>query len=152
MNFHNINIGDRAFTLRLTSKAIFNYCKKHGTDGGSPIIAILEAVNNLEAKADLLTHALNHPDNKNSVRDGYALLDLMADDSEWKTPLAKNQLILDLALEAGLLDESEYAELQEPVAKSSKALIDTMAKLLIGAPIGDAATTGDQPEHEENPT
>jgi len=152
LNVSTIHVGDQEFTLRLTSKAVMNYAKKHGTDGGSPVIAVLEAVNNLEAKGDLLTNALNHPENKNKIKDGYLLLDLMADDPIWQEPEAKNKLILDLAHESGLLGDDDYDSLLVPVAESNRNLISTMAKLLTGQPIstnaaGEAAETA-----EGNPT
>lgn len=151
LNVCTINVGDQEVTLRLTSKAIMNYCKKHGAEGGSPVIAVLEAVNNIEAKGDLLTNALTHPENHNKIKDGFALLDLMADDPSWKEPKCKNALILDLAHEAGLLGDEDYMSLVDPVADSSKTLIDTMARLLTGKPI-DSGVSDQEAENQENPT
>ena len=152
LNVTTINVADQVFSLRLTSKGIMNYSKKHGTDGGSPVIAVLEAVNNIEAKADILTNALLHPENANKVKDGYTLLDLMADDPEWKAPQAKNVLILELARDAGLLSDEDYSSLLEPVTESSKALIDAMSRLLTGNPIDNEATGTVSENAEVNPT
>lgn len=152
LNVMTIDVAGQALSLRLTSKGIMNYSKKHGTDGGSPVIAVLEAVNNIEAKADLLTNALIHPENSNKVKDGYTLLDLMADDPAWKNPTDKNVLILQLAREAGLLSDEDYSSLLEPVTESSKALIDAMSRLLTGKPVENVAAGAESENTEENPT
>lgn len=151
LNVKTIQVGDQEFSLRLTSKAIMSYCKKHGSEGGSPVIAVLEAVNNIEAKIDLLTAALTFPDTKNKLRDGSTLLDQMADDPAW-TPKRKNELILDLALESGLLSEEDYVALIDPVEENSKQLITTMARLLTGKPIGAEAEAPTSEATGENPT
>ena len=152
LNVLTITVGEKQFDLRLTSKAIMNFCKKHGTDGGSPVIAIMEAINDIEAKADLLTNALSYPGSTNAIKDGFTLLDLMADDPGWKEPKAKNGLLLSLAHESGLLDDEDYDSLVAPVADSSKALISTLSRLLTGKPV-EAQADGDAEKPEaENPT
>lgn len=151
LNVATVCVGGQEFTLRLTSKAIMNYCQKHGNEGGSPVVAVLEAVNSISAKIDLFTNALNHPENKNGLKDGAALLDLMADDNSWKDPQAKNDLILTLAQQAGLLSDEDYLSLIDPVAENGKKLISTMTKLLRGEPLDNKAAEG-QPETQGNPT
>lgn len=151
LNVTTVCVGEQEFTLRLTSKAIMNYCQKHGNEGNSPVIAVLEAVNDISAKIDLFTNALNHPENKNTLKDGAALLDLMADDDSWKDPQVKNDLILTLAQQSGLLSDEDYLSLIDPVAENGKKLISTMAKLLKGEPVNGSAAEG-QTETQENPT
>ena len=145
-----ISVGEKMLTLRLTSRAIMNYCKKHGSEGGSPVIAVLEAVNNIEARADLLTAALGHPDNHNEIKDGYKLLDMMADSGSWDRHII-NDTILELARQSGLLTDEDYLSLIEPVRENGEKLISTMARLLSGKPVEDTAPDA-QGERAENPT
>lgn len=145
-----ISVGEKMLTLRLTSRAIMNYCKKYGSDGGSPVIAVLEAVNNIEARADLLTAALGHPDNHNEIKDGYKLLDMMADSGSWDRHII-NDTILELARQSGLLTDEDYLSLIDPVRENGEKLISTMARLLSGKPVVDTSPDA-QGEQEENPT
>lgn len=151
LNVTTVRVGEQEFTLRLTSKAIMNYCQKHGNEGSSPVIAVLEAVNDISAKIDLFTNALNHPENKNALKDGAALLDLMADDDSWKDPQVKNDLVLTLAQQAGLLSDEDYLSLIDPVAENGKKLISTVAKLLKGESVNDSSAEV-QAGGQENPT
>lgn len=150
LNVMTISVGDKTLTLRLTSRAIMNYCKKHGSEGGSPVIAVLEAVNNIEARADLLTAALGHSGNHNEIKDGYTLLDLMADSGSWDRHTI-NDTILELARQSGLLTDEDYLSLIDPVRENGEKLISTMARLLAGKPVEDAAPDT-QGEQVENPT
>lgn len=150
LNVKSITVNGTEVTLRLTSKALLNFNLKHGAAGQSPVVAVLSALDDMEARIDLFTNALSHPDNKNTVKNGADLLDLMADDPCWARDQA-NCLILELAYESGLLSGEDFSSLLEPVAQNSKKLISTLADLLAGKPVGTAgaeATT----DSEENPT
>ena len=150
LNVAKINVGGTEVTLRLTSKALMNYNLKHGTAGQSPVVAVLSALDDMEARVCLFTNALNHPDNKNTVKDGADLLDMMADDPCWGRGMV-DRLILELAHESGLLSGEDFTNLLEPVEQNGKKLISALADLLTGkpvnAPAGDPEGTG-----EENPT
>ena len=150
LNVKTIYVGDMELTLRLTSKALMNFNLKHGAENGSPMIAVLDATTNYAARIDLLTNALRHPENKNSVKDGDVLLDMMADSGSWDRECI-NELILDLARESGLLSEVDYLTLKDSVVESGKQMITTLSKLLTGKPIG-TADTSDVEDAEENPT
>lgn len=151
LNVKTIHVGDREFTLRLTSKALLNYNQKHGQEATSPLVAVLQAVEDLDARIDLLSNALNHPENKNSLKDGGTLLDLMADDYAWSNAKV-NELILTLAHESGLLDEDDYLSLIDPVAENGKKLISTLSNLLTGNPVGGNAEGTSETGAAENPT
>lgn len=151
LSFKTITVGDKECTLRLTSKALMNFNLKHGADGNSPVVAVLNAVNDYAARIDLFTAALNHPENKNSLKDGGALLDQMADSGGWNRA-GINDLILELAQQSGLLDEEDYLALIDPVAESGRKLIDTLAKLLTGESATDGAEDADADSDAANPT
>lgn len=151
LNVHEIQLSGQTITLRLTSKALLQYSMKHGVEGNSPAVAVLNAVGDYAARADLFTGALNHPDNKNAVKDGCVLQDLFADNS-WDRD-AVNQLILDLAVEAGLLKAEEATTLFECAAENGAKIVRTLGKLLRGdrAGLGEAEQVAETSE-EENPT
>ena len=150
LNVSTINVGGATLTLRLTSKALLNFSLKHGAAGQSPVVAVLSALDDMEARIDLLTNALNHPDNKNAVKNGADLLDMMADDPSWPRDEV-NHLFLELAHQSGLLNSEDFSNLLEPVAQNSKKLISTLADLLTGKPAGVAAAVPEA-DSEENPT
>lgn len=151
LNYHEINVGDKLITLRLTSKALMNFNLKHGAEGNSPVVAVLNAVNDYSARIDLFTNALNHPENRNTVKDGGLLLDLMADSGCWSRETI-NGLILDLAEESGLLTEDDRQALAAPVSKSNAHLLDALSRLLTGESIpADKADDSAEAEYE-NPT
>lgn len=150
LNVHEIQLREQTITLRLTSKALLNYSLKHGVEGNSPAVAVLNAVGDYSARADLFTNALNHPDHKNAVKDGCVLQDLLADNG-WDRDMV-NKLILDLAVEAGLLKEEEAATLFECAAENGAKVVNTLGKLLRGDRVGNEAPKESNTAEEENPT
>lgn len=150
LNVTTIHVGEATLTLRLTSKALLNFNLKHGAAGQSPVVAVLSALDDMDARIDLLSNALNHPENKNAVRNGADLLDMMADDPNWPRDEV-NHLILELAHQSGLLSSEDFTNLLEPVAQNGKKLISTLADLLVGKPVGAAAAEAEA-DSEENPT
>lgn len=151
LNVSTIYVGDKECTLRLTSKALMNFNLKHGAEGNSPVVAVLNAVNDYAARIDLFTNALNHPENKNTIKDGAMLLDLMADSGSWDRN-GVNTLILDLAHQSGLLDADDYLALVDPVTQSGSKLIKTLSKLLTGEDVSAGEAEADEASGAENPT
>lgn len=151
LNVNRINVNGKEVTLRLTTKGLLNFNLKHGAAGQSPVVAVLSALDDMEARIDLFTNALNHPDNTNSVKNGADLLDMMADDTfDWSRDRV-DSLILDLAEESGLLSNEDHFNLLAPVEQNRKKLISTLADLLVGKPVGGAAAEAEA-NSEENPT
>ena len=151
LNVREIQLRDQTVTLRLTSKALLHYSMKHGVEGNSPAVAVLNAVGDYAAREDLFTKALNHPENKNTVKDGCVLQDLFADNS-WDRD-AVNQLILDLAVDAGLLKADEALTLFECAAENGAKVVNTLGKLLRGDRVGyEAQPDADNATEEANPT
>ena len=150
LNVHEIRLGEQVVTLRLTSKALMNFNLKHGVEGNSPAVAVLGAVSDYAARIDLFTNALNHPENKNTVKMGDQLLDLLTDHS-WDRD-AVNQLILDLAEESGLLKSGEAVDLMNSVTENGARMIQTLGSLLRGENPGADAPSDAEDSGEENPT
>ena len=151
LNVKTITVGGTEVTLRLTSKALLSFNLKHGAAGQSPVVAVLSALDDMEARINLFTNALTHPDNKNTVKNGADLLDMMADDTlDWSRDRV-DSLILDLAEDSGLLSNEDHLNLLEPVEQNRKKLVSTLADLLVGKPVGTAGTEP-QGDSEGNPT
>lgn len=152
LNVNTITVSGTEVTLRLTSKALLNFNLKHGAAGQSPVVAVLSALDDMDARIHLFTNALTYPDNKNTVKDGADLLDMMADDVCWSRDEV-NRLILELAHQSGLLSNEDFTNLLEPVAQNGKKLISTLADLLAGKPVGATAAEAEaEADSEENPT
>lgn len=151
LNVHEIQLGDQTITLRLTSKALLNYSMKHGVEGNSPAVAVLNAIGDYAAREDLFTKALSHPDNKNTVKDGSTLQDLLADNGWDRDDV--NKLILDLAAEAGLLKDEEVVDLLDCAKANGAKVVSTLGRLLRGdrmdAPVEQESSDGSS---KENPT
>ena len=150
LNVSKINVGGTEVTLRLTSKALLNFNLKHGTAGQSPLVAVLSALDDMDARIHLFTNALLHPENKNPVKDGADLLDMFADDPSWGRAEV-DHLILELSHQSGLLSGEDFTSLMEPVAQNSKKLISVLSDLMVGKSV-PAATPGAASAEEENPT
>lgn len=151
LNVHEIRLGEQVVTLRLTSKALMNFNLKHGVEGNSPAVAVLGAVSDYAARIDLFTNALNHPENKNTVKQGDQLMDLLTDHS-WDRD-AVNQLILDLAEESGLLKSDEAVDLMNSVTENGARMIKTLGSLLRGEHPREETQAEESEEAEEaNPT
>lgn len=148
LNVRTIDVGGQQLTLRLTSKALLNFNLKHGVEGNTPTIAVLGAVSDVAARIDLLSAALQHPENRNTIKDGAAFLDMLADDPTWGRE-AVNELILNLAVDCGLIDDGEASDLLAAVSENGRKTIDTLKRLLVGK---SPEEVSDQGTSEENPT
>lgn len=151
MQVLNITVGDTPVSLRLTASKLQSYIKDYGNEAQSPLLAVLDAVEALKQKAALFTAALQYKGNSNTVKDGYELLDMMADAGY--TPLKTKLLIIQLAEQSGLVDPENADLVRESIEKGNRKFIDTVAKVLAGEnpePEGDPGSA--DPAEAENPT
>lgn len=139
----------KTVSLRLTSRAISAFIKEHGINGAAPLVSVINAANSMEATIALLTAAMRYPGavQDMSVPTGAELIDLLADEGRGDVYLKR--LVVQLALDAGLLDGDAAAELAQAMADNSGIVVSQMAKLLRQA--GDGGETSDGEEPEENP-
>lgn len=147
LNAMTLNLGDKTVTLRLTTRAIRNYAQKHGEKGANPLVAVLSAVDDLDAKIELFSAALTHPGNDNPVKDGADLLDLMADNCMGHKEISRT--IVDLAVAAGLVDSEQGTNLAEAVDTNNDQFVAILTGVLTGKPAPGAAEENPQ---KENPT
>lgn len=150
MNVKTITLGEATVSLRLTASKLQAYIKDYSNEAQSPLLAVLDAMESLKNKAALFTAALQHKGNSNSVKDGYELLDLMAD-SGYSTLDVKN-LIVELAEQSGLVDHDDASTVLDAIENGNRKFIDTIAKVLAGEKPEDAPADEAEPPEEENPT
>lgn len=139
-------------SLRLTASKLQQFIKDHGNEAQSPLLAVLDAVDSLKRKAALFTAALQFKDNHNTVKDGFELLDLLAD--EGYTPFQTQELVVKLSVMSGLVAEEDAETVLDSIEKGNKRFINTVAQVLSGdvenqAP-AEAAAPGEA--KAENPT
>lgn len=149
MKTTEITVGGQTLQLRLTAAKLQTYIKANANSAQSPLLAILDAMDSLGKQADLLTAALTWPEAKNPIRSGYALLDAMADD-DYGGPVAVKRLIVQLAVDAGLVTAEDGDKIAESLAPGQEKLMDTVCRLLRMEQVNvDTQTTAGK---EENPT
>lgn len=150
MNVKTITLGETTVSLRLTASKLQSYIKEYSNESQAPLLAVLDAMEVLKNKAALFTAALQYKGNTNTVKDGWELLDLMADSGY--TAMDVKKLIVDLAEQSGLVDHDDTADVLAAIESGNRKFINTITKVLAGEqPEGVPDSDGEQPE-EENPT
>ena len=150
LNVMELNLDGKTVCLRLTTKAIGAFVLKHGMKDAPPIASVLGAMDNLDAKCDLLTGALTYPDNHNTIRSGDALLDMLAD--EGYTPEDINWMILDLAKQAGLVGQEDCGRLKEASQANTSSTVDKLVGLLRGTMDVTGGSSQEPAEATDSPT
>lgn len=150
MNVKTITLGETTVSLRLTASKLQDYIKNYSNEAQSPLLSVLDAMENLKNKAALFTAALQFKDNTNAVKDGWELLDLMADSGY--TALDVKKLIVELAEQSGLVDHEDTVDVLNAIESGNRKFINTITMVLAGERPDDApAADAEQPE-SENPT
>ena len=138
--------------LRLTTKAIGKHKLKYGKDS-PPLLSLLLALEDYEARVDLLDAALKYPGNNNAIKDGSDLLDALTDAGY--SPADIDRLIIDLCGDCGLIGMTDLGKYQEAARANSDRITEKLLGLLTGTPVSELVETGDAApagEAEENPT
>lgn len=135
--------------LRLTSRALSNFIEKHGIEGAAPVVSVINAVNSLEATIALLSAAMRYPGAvvDKDISTGAELIDLLADED--KGDIFLKGLVVQLARDAGLLDDAGASELANAMGANSALVVTKIAQLLRLDGGGEESQT---PEDGENPT
>ena len=144
---------DTHVQLRLTAAKLEWYLKETKSDQQNPLLGVLDAVAILGKRIKLLTAALQWPKNANTVKDGAELLDLLLDDGV--TPREISNMILELACQAGLIEEEELEDMMEANAEGSSKFRDAIRDFLAGkepAGAADASGADGTDAQGENPT
>lgn len=154
MRCYEITLNDDTHVqLRLTAAKLEWYLKETKGDQQNPLLGVLDAVAILGKRIKLLTAALQWPGNENTVKDGAALLDKLLDDGV--RPREISNMILELACQAGLMEEEELEDMMAANAEGSVKFRDAIRDFLAGkeptggsaeAPAADtAAQAGENP-------
>lgn len=141
MRCYEITLNDDIHVqLRLTAAKLEWYLKETTGDQQNPLLGVLDAVAILGKRIKLLTAALQWPGNENTVKDGAALLDKLLDDGV--RPKEISNMILELACQAGLMEEEELEDMMAANAEGTAKFRDTLRDFLAGKePAGSAAET-----------
>ena len=136
----------KTVTLRLTSRALSNYIKEHGLPGAAPLVSVMNAVNDMDALIALLTAAMRYPSSvvDKELATGAELLDALADED--KGDVYIKGLVVQLARDAGLVDDQGAKELADAAGANSAQLVSKIAALLRLDGVEEEA------QEEENPT
>lgn len=150
MRTYDIALEKGEVQLRLTIAKLQKFLEKTGSADMAPLLGVLDAINNLDKKIQLLTAALTWAGNpnKNVTLDGAELLDLLVD--EGMTARDVDGVILELTQTAGLIDEAQREELTEALDMGREVLFDTICNGLAGKGLG--STEAGPAEAPENPT
>lgn len=135
----------KTVTLRLTSRALSAYIKEHGLPGAAPLVSVMNAVNDMDALIALLTAAMRYPGAvvDKELATGAELLDALADED--KGDVYIKGLVVQLARDAGLVDDQGAKELADAAGANSTQLVSKIAALLRLDGVEEEA-------QEENPT
>lgn len=145
-------LDDTAVFLRLSASKLAEYAKEIGS-GGNTLFAVMDALDDLEKQAALFTAALNYKGNPNKIHDGYELIDMLADAKYG--PLGVKELIVNLAVESGIMTVVDAAKLVAAIKTGSAKLYDAAVAVLSGDMSGLPAANQEAEaaqETEENPT
>lgn len=132
MKTYDVTLSRGEVQLRLTTGKLQQYLNKTGGLNMHPLLGVLDAVNNLEKKVELLRAALTWPGNPNKemTLDGAELLDMLVDEGLSGEDI--NGVILQLAQDAGLVAEDQREQLADALAAGSNALFGTICDALAG--------------------
>lgn len=132
--------------LRLTTGKLEQYLTQIGGKDKNSLVGVLDALTFVGHRMKLFTAALTWTGNKNSIKDGGELLDRFLDNG--LTPSDIRAMILQLAAQAGLLEEDQLEEMlaaaREGDQKFFRAISDAVA--------GRAAEESLEEESQPDPT
>lgn len=107
--------------LRLTTAGQITL-KKHWQE--NTLSTLFDSIDDIEKFADVLTQALNWPSNKNQIKKGDELADLMAMNGMLGI-VAKQKIVTDLAKASGILSEEEKEAMDERANRLKDSLTST---------------------------
>lgn len=150
MKVKTIEVEGVAVELRLTASRLASFAEKTKS-GGNTLFSIMDALDDVSKQGHLLTAALNFKGNTNSIRDGFDLIDAMADAAY--TPIRVKELIVSLAVDSGIIDTVDAEKLTDAIKAGSEKLYNAAAAVLSGntAELANISNAGAEPQ-VENPT
>lgn len=148
MRVRLLTLEDKAVHLRLSAAKLAEYADAIGSTGNT-LFSVMDALDDLPKQAALFKAALNFKGNPNEIRDGYELIDMLADAKYG--PLGIKQLIIELAEDAGLITKVDAAKLVAAIKTGSDKLYEAAVAVLSGDMSGLPAAKQEAEDPEENP-
>ena len=149
MKAKKIILDDKAVYLRLSASKLAEYAGAIGS-GGNTLFAVMDALDDLKNQGALFEAALNYKGNPNEIRDGFELIDLLAD-AEYG-PVDVKQLIVELAQEAGIISNVDAAKVIAAIRTGNEKLYEAAVAVLSGDMSGLPTSAPEGEQAEENPT
>lgn len=150
MKHMKIVLGDETVCLRLSALTLAQYAKDIGSSGNT-LFAVMDALDDIDKRGALFTAALTFKGNENEVQSGFELIDMLAD-AEYG-PIEVKELIVNLAVDAGIISKVDAAKLVAAIKTGSEKLYDAAVAVLSGD-MSKLPAQQEQPTEttEENPT
>lgn len=133
--------------LRLTTGKLEEYLNKVGAGDQNALLGVLDAMTLLPKRIKLFSAALQWPGNKNTIKDGATLLDRLLD--EGLTARDISNMVLQLAAQAGLIEEEQLDELIQSAQKGDKRFFEIISSSMAGK---EPEAANENAEGTENPT
>lgn len=134
----NLNLAGQHISLRLTSAKLVEFAESAST-GGNTLFAVMDALDNVPRQAVLFSAALTWPGNNNPIQDGAELLDALIDEDY--DPVARKELILDLAVVSGVINRDNAAKALAAIHAGENRVMDIAVGLLAGKQLEMSVTT-----------
>ena len=149
MEAKKLILDDKAVYLRLSAAKLAEYANTIGS-GGNTLFAVMDALDDLQKQAALFGAALTYKGNPNEITEGFDLIDMLADAGY--TPVGVKELIIELAVTAGVISNGDAAKVVAAIKTGSNKLYDAAVAVLSGDMSGLTAVEQKAEEPEENPT
>lgn len=149
MKVKTIEVDGVAIELRLTASRLAAFAEKTKS-GGNTLFSIMDALDDVSKQGHLLTAALTFKGNTNSIRDGFDLIDALADAAY--TPIRVKELIVSLAVDSGIIDTADAEKLTDAIKAGSEKLYNAAAAVLSGNAAELSAGNAGAETQEKNPT
>lgn len=136
----NLKLDGQDIALRLTSAKLVEYAESAGT-GGNTLFAVMDALDNIPRQESLFSAALTWPGNQNTIQDGADLLDALIDEDY--DPVARKELVLDLAVVSGVINRDNAAKALAAIHIGDNRVMDIAVGLLEGKKLEMSVTSPD---------
>lgn len=145
MRVVEITAGGQPQELRLTTGKLLEYIRTKDKDAPTPLLAVLDSMDDLDKQTALLSAALTWPStaehpNSNTMKSGAQLLDALVETGSSQATV--KELIIRLAVASGLASEDDGAQMLASVAPGNAHTVQVICNALRGEQI-----TNTQGEH-----
>lgn len=154
MRVVEITVGGQTQELRLTTGKLLEYIRTKDKDAPTPLLAVLDSMDDLDKQAALMSAALTWPStsehrNENTLKSGVQLLDAIAEDGHGQAYV--KEIIIRLSVASGLAAEEDGELMLSSLAAGNTRTVNIICNVLRGEQM--AAAQGSQAQvSEDHPT